>query len=130
MLLQNDNFFELIGLTTQLKYMMKNILERHGNIHPILNKDEYKHIKDANEYSAFPSLYNLDKINGKTYLGNVESYLLYIKNTLELEEKASKSKPIDKTILNRLKRIWKETKIAMKLYENDYDFTEDNLGDI
>ena len=49
---------------------------------------------------------------------------------MELEEKASKSKPIDQTILNRLKRIWKETKIAMKLYESDYDFTEDNLGDI
>ena len=29
MLIQNDNFFELIGLTTQLKYLMKNILERH-----------------------------------------------------------------------------------------------------
>jgi hypothetical protein len=48
MLIQNDNFFELIGLTTQLKYLMKNILERHGNIHPRLNKDDYKHIKDAN----------------------------------------------------------------------------------
>ena len=129
MLLQNDNFFELIGLTTQLKYLMKNILERHGNIHPRLNKDEFKRIKDANEYSAFPSLYNIDEMNGKTYIGKIETYLKYLKDTLELEEKIT-SKPIDTVIVSRLKKLWKETKITMKLYEKDYDFTVDDLGDI
>ena len=129
MLIQNDNFFELIGLTTQLKYLMKNILERHGNTHPRLNKDDYKHIKDANEYGSFPSLYNINEMNGKTYIGRIESYLKFLKDTLEMEEKIT-TKPIDCNISSRLRRLWKETKTVMKLYEKDYDFTEDTLGDI
>ena len=83
MLIQNDNFFELIGLTTQLKYLMKNILERHGTVHPKLNKDDYKHIKDANEYGSFPSLYNINEMNGNTYIGRIESYLKFLKDTLK-----------------------------------------------
>ena len=129
MLIQNDNFFELIGLTTQLKYLMKNILERHGNFHPTLNKDEYKKLKDANEYSVFPSLYSIDEMNGKTYIGRIESYLKFLKDTLEMEEKIT-TKPIDGVISSRLRKLWKETKTVMKLYEKDYDFTEDTLGDI
>ena len=130
MLIQNDNFFELIGLTTQLKYLMKNILERHGNFHPTLNKDEYKKLKDANEYCVFPSLYSIDEMNGKTYIGKIETYLMYLKNTLELEENINSKVPINQNIVNRLRKIWKETKVTMKLYEKDYDFGEDELGDI
>ena len=130
MLLQNDNFFELIGLTTQLKYLMKNISERHGSIHPRLNKDDYKHMKDSNEYSLFPTLYNIDEMNGKTYIGRIETYLKYLKDTLEMEEKIVGKNPINPTISNRLRKIWKQTKATMKLYESDYDFTDDDIGDI
>lgn len=132
MLIQNKNFFSLVGNLEQLKYMMTNILERHGNIHPYHNKDEYKHIKDANHYSAFPSLYDLKNMSGKTYIGKIESYLMFIKNNLEIEERVDKtcSHKMDETIVLLLKEVWKETKILMKKYELDYDFSEDLLGDI
>lgn len=45
-----------------------------------------------------------------------------------MEEKIS-TKPIDCNISSRLRKLWKE-KTVMKLYEKDYDFTEDTLGDI
>lgn len=129
MLIQNDNFFELIGNLIQLKYMIKNILERHGTLHPKLNKDEYKHLKDKLEYGAFPSLYDLKK-SGKTFIGEIETYLLYIKETLESEKQCEQRKKIDPIVENRLRKIWKETKVLMKKYELDYDYSEDTLGDI
>ena len=46
-----------------------------------------------------------------------------------MEEKIT-TKPIDGVISSRLRKLWKETKTVMKLYEKDYDFTEDTLGDI
>ena len=129
MLIQNDNFFELIGNLTQLKYMIKNILERHGTLHPKLNKEDYKNLKDKLEIVAFPKLYDLKK-SGKTFIGEIETYLLYIKETLESEKQCETRKKIDPIVENRLRKVWKETKVLMKKYELDYDYSEDVLGDI
>lgn len=130
MLKQNDNFFELVGNLVQLKYMMNNIIERHGSIHPILNKEDYKRLKDRNNYGCFPGLYDLNEETGKMFIGKIESYLLFVKNTYESEKKAQVRTKIDPIVENRLKRIWKETKILMKKYELDYDYDEDTLGEI
>lgn len=130
MLKQNDNFFELVGHLVQLKFMMNNILERHGSIHPILNKEDFKRLKDNNNYGCFPSLYNLKDESGKTFIGKIESYLMYVKNTYELEKTAQTKHKIDPIIENRLKKIWKETKVLMKKHELDYDYEEDTLGEI
>lgn len=132
MLVQNDNFFDLVGHLVQLKYMMKNILERHGNIHPVLNKDDYKRIKDNNEYACFPSLYNINTETGKTFIGKIETYLMYVKDTLELEKEVNETckVKINPVVENRLRLIWKETKVLMKKHELDYDYNEDTLGDI
>ena len=60
---------------------------------------------------------------------NLLDLINFLKDKLEMEEKIT-TEPIDSIISSRLKKLWKETKTVMKLYENDYDFTEDTLGDI